>query len=239
VTALQTKTVAVIATLDTKGAEAHFVANIIRERGHCTLMIDVGVLDPAGPSAADISNSEVAREGGAELATLRRNGDKARAMTVMTAGAAVVAGRLYNAQQFDGIIGLGGGAGFATQRLMAGCVFKEIFHAAPGPYPISPADGRAGRREKSGKSCCVVLTAMRREFCPASFLTAPGTPRPCIPYLNCQAFQICLNAVLERPERACKPQIGVRRLFVGDRREVSGGCYTLRCLSECSCCQRG
>lgn len=106
----ESKTIAVIAALDTKGAEARFVADIVRERGHRALMIDIGVLaDPQ--RRADISSAEIAHEGGVELHQLRRSADKAQAMATMTTGAAVVAGRLYRARKFDGIIGLGGGAG--------------------------------------------------------------------------------------------------------------------------------
>lgn len=37
-------TIAVLGTLDTKGAEHAYVADLIRQRGHQTLLIDVGTL---------------------------------------------------------------------------------------------------------------------------------------------------------------------------------------------------
>jgi uncharacterized protein (UPF0261 family) len=111
--ASQSRTVAVIAALDTKGIEAAFVAGVIRARGHRTLIIDVGIFDPLGQSAVDIPNSEVAHEGGIELATLRHNGNKAEAMDTMTKGAAALASRLFRARRFDAIVGLGGSAGTA------------------------------------------------------------------------------------------------------------------------------
>jgi uncharacterized protein (UPF0261 family) len=107
-----TKTIAVIAALDTKGAEARFVEGIIRQRGHSTLMIDVGVMADAHPTP-DIRSADVAWEGGAELASLRHAADKARAMEVMTRGAAAVTARLYASGRFDAIIGMGGTAGTA------------------------------------------------------------------------------------------------------------------------------
>jgi len=104
--------IAVVAAFDTKGAEARFVDGIIRERGHRTLKIDVGVLaDPSMP--VDISASDLAHAGGGDLHTLRSAGDKAEAMEVMTRGAAVVAAKLYGEGRFDAIIGLGGTAGTA------------------------------------------------------------------------------------------------------------------------------
>src|SRR5437879_3756750 len=99
------KTVAIMAALDTKAAEAQFVAEIVRSRGYRTLMIDVGVLaDP--PVRPDISSAEVARAADTDLAILRGARDKGRAMAAMTAGAARIAARLYAAREFDGLIGL-------------------------------------------------------------------------------------------------------------------------------------
>lgn len=108
-----TKTIAIIAALDTKGVEVHFIAQIIRERGHRTLVIDVGVIAEASSPAPDISATAVAQAGGGDLAALRQGGDKAGAMEVMTRGAAAIAARLYGEQRFDGIMGLGGTAGTA------------------------------------------------------------------------------------------------------------------------------
>jgi uncharacterized protein (UPF0261 family) len=106
------KNIAIIAAFDTKGAEARFLEGIVRSRGHRKLTIDVGVLaDPSIP--ADIVASEVAHAGGGDLQTLRRAGDKAQAMEVMTRGAAIVAANLHREGRFDAIIGLGGSAGTA------------------------------------------------------------------------------------------------------------------------------
>jgi uncharacterized protein (UPF0261 family) len=104
------KIIAIVASFDTKGQEARFLEGIIRQRGHRSLSIDVGVMaDPA--FVTDIPASEVAREGGAELGALRREGNKARAMDVMRRGAAVVAARLFADGRIHAIIGLGGSAG--------------------------------------------------------------------------------------------------------------------------------
>ena len=107
------KTVALIASLDTKGVEAGFIAQILRERGHRPLVIDVGVMAEPSSPAPDIRAAEVAQAGDGDLDALRQRGDKAGAMEVMTRGAAAVAARLYAEQRFDGIIGLGGTAGTA------------------------------------------------------------------------------------------------------------------------------
>lgn len=107
------RTIAIIAALDTKGVEAQFMAQILRDRGHRPLLIDVGVMaEPASP-APDIGAAAVAQAGGGDLAALRQRGDKAGAMDVMTRGAAAIASSLYAERRFDGIIGLGGTAGTA------------------------------------------------------------------------------------------------------------------------------
>ena len=107
------KTIAIIAALDTKNVEAQFIAQIIRDRGHRPLVIDVGVMADPAPPAPDIDAAAVAQAGGADLAALRQRGDKAGAMEAMTRGAAAIAARLYGEKRFDGIIGLGGTAGTA------------------------------------------------------------------------------------------------------------------------------
>lgn len=109
---MKSSTIAIVAALDTKGAEAGFIADIIRQRGHRAFMIDAGVL--ADPKIrADVSSSEVAQAGGIELQTLRAKGDKAQAMETMTRGAAVIAARLYAEKGLDAMIGIGGTAGTA------------------------------------------------------------------------------------------------------------------------------
>ena len=109
---MSTKTIAVIAALDTKGAEAGFVADIVRQRGHRALMIDVGV-QAHSLEFDGVSSQEVAQAGGAQLDALRTQGNKGHAMEVMTRGAAVISAQLHRQGKFDGIVGIGGTAGTA------------------------------------------------------------------------------------------------------------------------------
>jgi uncharacterized protein (UPF0261 family) len=106
------KAIAIVAALDTKGAEARFLEQLIRDRGHKSLIIDVGVLADS-PLAVVVTNAEVAQSVGVDLGELRRGTDKGRAMEVMTRGAAVIAARLLEAHKIDGMIGIGGSAGTA------------------------------------------------------------------------------------------------------------------------------
>lgn len=105
-----TRTVAIVAALDTKSAEAGLLRNRVVARGHQALLIDIGVLGEPGINAG-VSRERVAQAGGTALSDLRAAGDKAGAMAAMTRGAAVVARELFAEGRFDGIIGLGGTAG--------------------------------------------------------------------------------------------------------------------------------
>lgn len=115
-----TKTILIIGTLDTKGAEFEFVKTLIEERGHATLMMDAGVMgDPQIP--ADISAEDVALAGGGSLAGLRESGDRGAALTVMGKGAEALALKAHADGKVDGVISLGGSGGtsIATTAMRA------------------------------------------------------------------------------------------------------------------------
>jgi len=106
------KTVAIIGTLDTKGAELGFLRDAIAARGCATLLIDVGVLgDPR--LAPDVTRAEVAAAGGADLAALVAAGDRGTAVAAMAEGARAVVAKLFEAGRVHGVIAMGGGAGTA------------------------------------------------------------------------------------------------------------------------------
>ncbi len=106
------KTIAVLGTFDTKGAEHAFIAEHIRARGHQPLLIDVGGLGPP-QCAADISRDEVALAGGLDLPGLRRREDRGAMVEAMTAAAPVLLAQLAQAGRIHGVISLGGTGGTA------------------------------------------------------------------------------------------------------------------------------
>ena len=105
-------TIAVLGTMDTKGEEHAFVAEQIRARGHRTLVIDVGALEPP-KLAPDISREEIARAAGADLAALVAKKDRGESVAAMSRGAPIVLARLVEDKRIDGVISLGGGGGTA------------------------------------------------------------------------------------------------------------------------------
>lgn len=105
-------TIAVIGTLDTKGAEHAYVAELIRSKGHATLLIDTG--SGAPPSVTpDVSREEAARAGGIDLPAILARRDRGEAVTAMGNAAAKLLADLVAAGRIDGVISLGGGGGTA------------------------------------------------------------------------------------------------------------------------------
>ncbi len=103
-------TVAILATLDTKGTEVAFLRERLRDAGVNILVIDGGILGGA-TSRADIPSSALARKAGSSLAALRRLGHEGKAMGTMVQGAIKVVRDLYDHEEIDGLIGLGGSMG--------------------------------------------------------------------------------------------------------------------------------
>ncbi len=105
-------TIAVLGTMDTKGEEHAFVANLIKQRGHQVLVIDTGTLD-APKLPPDITRQEVAAAAGADLNALVAKKDRGEAVAAMSRGAPVVLAKLVAERRIDGVISLGGGGGTA------------------------------------------------------------------------------------------------------------------------------
>src|SRR5688572_14860411 len=103
-------TIAVLGTLDTKGEEHAYVAEIIRDRGHHTILIDVGSELP--PTVRpDIPREEVARAAKLDLAGLAARHDRGECVAAMGEGAAAILSKLQAERRIDGVISLGGGGG--------------------------------------------------------------------------------------------------------------------------------
>ena len=105
-------TIAILGTMDTKGVEHGFVAELIRQRGHNVLVIDVGSLDEPRLKP-DVTRTEVARAAGIDLAELAAKRDRGAAVAAMSKGAPLILARLAEEKRIDGVISLGGGGGTA------------------------------------------------------------------------------------------------------------------------------
>ncbi len=105
-------TIAVIGTLDTKGHEHAYVAELIRARGHETLLIDAGTGAPPQVKP-DLTREELAAAGGVDLAALVARQDRGESVTAMSQAAAALVTNLHSQGSIHGIISLGGGGGTA------------------------------------------------------------------------------------------------------------------------------
>ncbi len=105
-------TIALLGTMDTKGAEHGFVAEQIRARGHRTLVIDLGTDGPP-QLAPDVSRNEVAALAGVDLAALVARHDRGEAVAAMAKAAPLILAKLHAEGRIDGVISLGGGGGTA------------------------------------------------------------------------------------------------------------------------------
>jgi uncharacterized protein (UPF0261 family) len=104
------KTIALLATLDTKGAEIAYMRGLVLARGHRALVIDSGLVgEPA--TQPDISSRAVAEAGGRSLDELRRNASREEAAPVMTAGATRIIGKLVEDGAVHALVALGGTQG--------------------------------------------------------------------------------------------------------------------------------
>ncbi len=104
------KTIAVVATLDTKGQEAQFVKQRIEEAGLAAVLIDAGVIGES-PFSAEVPREDVAEAGGTNLNELVEERDRGKSVAVMADGAAKVVRGLFDEGRIHGILSLGGSAG--------------------------------------------------------------------------------------------------------------------------------
>ncbi|NUN97654.1 MAG: Tm-1-like ATP-binding domain-containing protein [Candidatus Omnitrophica bacterium] len=105
-------TIALLGSLDTKGAEYRFVKECIEAAGLGALVIDLGILGAPGLEP-NIPREEVAAAGGAALAALVSKADRGEAVAAMTRGAEALVPKLYAEGRFQGVMAMGGSGGTA------------------------------------------------------------------------------------------------------------------------------
>jgi uncharacterized protein (UPF0261 family) len=99
-----------LSTLDTKGPEAAFVRDCLREMGLTVALVDTGALGKP-VLAADVSREQVFAVAGTSLAEIAAKNDRGTAITAAAKGAAEIIRQAYAAGRVDGVIALGGSAG--------------------------------------------------------------------------------------------------------------------------------
>ena len=105
-------TIAVIGTFDSKGEELNFVSEIIKEKGHSTLLVDFGTYSEPQVKP-DITRFDVADLAGIELQALMDKQDRGECVVAMAKAAPYTLKKLFDEKKIDGVISLGGGGGTA------------------------------------------------------------------------------------------------------------------------------
>jgi uncharacterized protein (UPF0261 family) len=138
--------IALIGTLDTKGAEIAYVRDRIAASGGTAVVIDSGILGEPG-CPADVTREEVAAAAGTDLAAARDAGSRGAAVEIMQVGARNVVGDLYREGRIEGALCLGGAegaliGGAAMQVLPVGFPKVIVSPSASGPRAFAPFVGR-------------------------------------------------------------------------------------------------
>ena len=110
------KTVAIVATLDTKGRQVAFVRKLLTELGVNTIVVDAGILTEPR-TEPDISREQVAEAAGVPLEDIRRRGRQG--VVSMAEGAAKIVADIYHRGGLDGFLGMGGGQNTAIASTVA------------------------------------------------------------------------------------------------------------------------
>jgi len=139
------KTVLLIATFDTKGAEALYLKAQVEALGFAVLTMDAGILKPSG-AAVDIDRATLAARGGTPIEASLAAADKGAAILNMMSGVSVVTRELYQQGRFGAVIGIGGAQGtdIATagmRGLPVGVPKFMVSTVASGQTPFGPFVG--------------------------------------------------------------------------------------------------
>ena len=139
--------IALVGTLDTKGAEIAYVRDRLLELGTRPVVIDSGILGEPGCSA-DVTREEVAKAGGHELDEVRGAGSRGAAVELMLEGVRATCLRLYADGRIRGVLCLGGAEGAllgaaAVHALPVGVPKLIVSPSASGRRSFAPFVGEA------------------------------------------------------------------------------------------------
>jgi uncharacterized protein (UPF0261 family) len=138
--------IALIGTLDTKGAEIAYVRDRLRALGARPVVIDSGILGEPDGCEPDVSRAAVARAGGHDIDAVRAAGTRGAAVSQMLAGVRAVVLGLYTEGRVHGVLCLGGAEGAllgaaAMHALPVGVPKLIVSPSASGRRPFGPFVG--------------------------------------------------------------------------------------------------
>lgn len=141
------KSIAVIATLDTKGPEAGYVKQCIQGLGYDVVLMDTGILGSQKPEglAPDIDADRICAAGGEDRRRLverkAQRDSRDRGIRAMCQGSARILRELYEQGRIRGVLGLGGAQGteictYAMRALPLGVPKVMVSTVASGITPF-------------------------------------------------------------------------------------------------------
>jgi uncharacterized protein (UPF0261 family) len=138
--------IALIGTLDTKGAEIEYVRGRIRSLGGEPIVIDSGILGAATGAVADVTREQVAAAAGYRLDDVRGANSRGRAVEMMREGERAVCVRLHSEGRLQGALCLGGAEGallgaYAMHALPLGVPKVIVSPSASGRRAFGPFVG--------------------------------------------------------------------------------------------------
>lgn len=102
--------IALVGTLDTKGAEIRFLKERLESLGLETLVIDVGIVGKP-LCEPDVTREEIAQCGGASIEALVAGRDRGSAVVAMQAGLSAWVQTCFSSRHLSGVLAIGGSAG--------------------------------------------------------------------------------------------------------------------------------
>ncbi|MFO7601505.1 MAG: Tm-1-like ATP-binding domain-containing protein [Candidatus Desulfacyla sp.] len=123
---MREKTVLLISTLDTKGAETYYLRDKLESLGLTPLLMDISMRGE-GSTRADITPDQVAAAGGSTIKEIRASAERSRITNITIAGASRIAVERFAEGNLNGVMGMGG----STGSLMA----TEVMRALPFGIP--------------------------------------------------------------------------------------------------------
>ena len=113
---MESRSLAVLATLDTKAGEAAYLRDAIEKDGRAATVVDVG-LGEASKGLADVTAQAVASTAGTSVDELRAEGRRDKAMEAMGTGAGKLLLEEHQAGRLAGVVAVGGNQGTAIASL--------------------------------------------------------------------------------------------------------------------------
>ncbi len=114
------KTIALIATLDTKSREAEYIRERILAQGKNALIIDAGILGKPQEITPDYANDQVADLSGYALSQIKQASSRSEGLSIMARGIKNLLCKLHKEKKIDGVICIAGsGSVLSTPGMQA------------------------------------------------------------------------------------------------------------------------